>query len=148
MAKTIFIIFIYFYGAYSHAVEELKTIKSAVAEGYVNGLHSKYLRYIAKQLSLNITIKVMSFARRVKAIRNGGLDIIVGVQRTKTREDEFIYIEPYYESLSYRFFSLTKNRHTIKKYQDLSGKLIGINRHAKYFIPFDSDEGYRKWGLP
>jgi ABC-type amino acid transport substrate-binding protein len=119
-------------------------MKSAVAEGYVDGLHSKYLRYIAKKLSVEVTIDVMPFARRVKAIKDGSLDIIVGVQRTKVREDEFIYIEPNYESLSYRFFSLTNLRHTVKEYEDLRGKLIGINRHAKYFSPFDNDAGFEK----
>ncbi|NQZ81266.1 MAG: transporter substrate-binding domain-containing protein [Colwellia sp.] len=144
MVKALFIILVCFYGASSYAAEELKTLRTAVAEGYIDGLHSKYLRYIAQQLSLPITIDVMPFARRVKEIKNGELDIIVGIQRTKTREDEFIYIKPYYESLSYRFFSLTKNRNTIKKYEDLQGKLVGVNRHAKYFSPFDTDESFEK----
>jgi ABC-type amino acid transport substrate-binding protein len=144
MVKILFIIFICFFGAFSQAIEEFKIMKSAVAEGYVDGLHSKYLRYIANKLSVEVTIDVMPFARRVKAIKNGSLDIIVGVQRTRVREDEFIYIEPYYESLSYRFFSLTKTRHMVKEYDDLRGKLIGINRHAKYFSPFDNDVGFEK----
>jgi len=144
MAKISFYILLCFYSVFSSAVEDLKIIKSAVAEGYIDGLHSKYLRYIAKQLALDISIDVMPFARRVKAIKNGSLDIIVGVQRTNTREDEFVYIKPYYESLSYRLFSLTKNRNKVNKYEDLRGKLIGINRHAKYFSPFDSDDSIEK----
>jgi len=144
MFKTLFVMSLCLYGVFSHASEEMNTIKSAVAEGYIDGLQSKYLRYIANEMSLNIEIDVMPFARRVKGIKNGDLDIIVGVQRTKVSEDEFIYIRPYYESLSYRFFSLTKHSNKIKNYGDLHGKLIGINRHAKYFTPFDTDNRLEK----
>jgi len=144
MVKALFVMSLCFYGVFSHAGEKINTIKSAVAEGYIDGLQSKYLRYIANELSLDIVINVMPFARRVKGIESGNLDIIVGVQRTKVSEDEFIYIRPFYESLSYRFFSLTKNSDKIKSYEDLRGKLIGINRHAKYFTPFDADSRLEK----
>jgi len=144
MVRTLFIILLTISSVYSYAAKDTNTIKSAVAEGYIDGLHSKYLKYIAEKLSLNLTIDIMPFARRVKAITNGELDIIVGIQQTKSREDEFVYIKPYYESLSYRFFSLVKNKNSITKYEDLREKLIGVNRHAKYFSPFDSDETLQK----
>lgn len=121
------------------------TIKAAVAEGFIDGLHSKYLHYIADKLSLPIAITAIPFARRIKEVELGRLDIIVGLQKTESRQDAFIYIHPSYESLSYRFFSLSENSHEFKRYEDLKGKLIGVNRHSKYFKPFDHDKHVRKF---
>jgi ABC-type amino acid transport substrate-binding protein len=127
------------------SAEKQTTIRAAVAEGFQDGLHSKYLTYIANKLSLNIEISTMPFARRVQALKHGELDLMVGVQRTEERQDEFIYINPHYETLSYRFFTLKENQKLINRYGDLRGKYIGVNRHAKYFVPFDEDVGLKKF---
>jgi len=116
-----------------------KTIHAAVAEGFIDGLHSKYLRYIADKLSLPISITTIPFARRLKETKLGRLDIIVGVQQNTERDNELVYISPSYESLSYSLYSLTKNNDKFKSYPTLQGKLIGVNRHSKYFEQFDSD---------
>jgi ABC-type amino acid transport substrate-binding protein len=87
-----------------HCQSEDKTIHAAVAEGFIDGLHSKYLEYIADKLSMPISITTIPFARRIKEIEIGRLDIIVGLQQTEERKDKFVYIYPSYESLSYRFF--------------------------------------------
>jgi len=86
----------------------------------------------------------MPFARRIQEIKKGNLDIIVGIQKTQEREDEFIYIEPHYESLSYRFFSLAENRSLTRSYSDLYNKVIGVNKHSKYFPAFDNDKRLQK----
>ncbi|WP_404851950.1 hypothetical protein [Colwellia sp. MB02u-9] len=70
----------------------------------MDGLHSKYLKYIADKLSMPISIASIPFARRLKEIEIDRLDIIVGLQRSDEREKELVYISPSYESLSYRFF--------------------------------------------
>jgi ABC-type amino acid transport substrate-binding protein len=120
-------------------------IKAAVAEEFKDGLHSKYLKYFAEKLNLELELSTMPFARRLLQIKNGQLDLIVGIQRTEDRQDEFIYIFPHYESLSYRIFSLKENHQQIKTYQDLAGKYIGINRYAKYFNAFDNDDNISKF---
>lgn len=127
-----------------HSIAEDKVIKAAVAEGFIDGLHSKYLKYIADKLSMPISITTIPFARRLKEIEIGRLDIIVGIHQTVSRADEFVYINPSYESLSYRFYSLTKNSHKFKSYNDLQGKLIAVNRHSKYFEQFDEDNQIKK----
>ena len=63
-----------------HCLAEEKIIKAAVAEGFIDGLHSKYLKYIADKLSLPISTTTIPFARRLKEIELGRLDIIVGLQ--------------------------------------------------------------------
>ena len=127
-----------------HCIAKDKMINAAVAEGFANGLHSKYLRYIAYKLDMPISITTIPFARRLKEIELGRLDIIVGLHKTDKRTDEFEYIYPNYESLTYRFYSLTKNCHKFKSYEDLQGMLIAVNRHSKYFEQFDKDNQISK----
>jgi len=120
-------------------------IKAAVAEEFRDGLHSKYLQYFADKLNVQLELTTMPFARRLLQIENGQLDLIVGIQKTEQRQDEFIYILPHYESLSHRIFTLKENHLNIKSYRDLAGKYIGVNRYAKYFQPFDGDEKINKF---
>jgi len=119
-------------------------IKTGVSEGFKDGLHSKYLRYIANKLQLGLSIDIIPFARRIKEIEKGNLDIIIGVQRARSRDKALVYISPSYESLSYRFFSLSKNSHQYLDYPDLHGKIIAVNRDSKYFERFNDDEEIAK----
>ncbi|GAA6205605.1 transporter substrate-binding domain-containing protein [Thalassotalea sp. SU-HH00458] len=100
---------------------------------------------MAGKLNLTLELSTMSFARRLLQIRNGQLDLIVGIQKTEDRQDEFIYIFPHYELLSYRIFTLKNKRALIQTYQDLSGKIIGVNRNSKYFKTFDNNESVVKF---
>lgn len=89
-------------------------IRAAVAEEFRHGLHSKYLKYFAEKLNMTLELSTMPFARRLLQIEHGQLDLIVGIQKTDERQDEFIYIMPHYESLSYRIFTLQENHQSIK----------------------------------
>lgn len=120
-------------------------MKAAVAEEFRHGLHSKYLQYLADKLNLTLQLSTMPFARRLLQIKNGQLDLIVGIQKTEDRQDEFIYILPHYELLSHRIFILKNKRDLIQTYQDLSGKIIGVNRNSKYYKAFDNNESVVKF---
>lgn len=122
-------------------------IRSAVANGFQNGLHSKYLRYFADKISAEIEISEITFARRVQQLKSGQLDLMVGVQRTESREDEFVYISPHYETLKFRFYVLKERQNDFNKYIDLYDQMIGINRHAKYYEKFNKDENIGKYPL-
>jgi len=127
--------------------ENKQVFHSGVAKGFDNGLHSKYLKYFADKLSVEIEISSISFARRVQLLKSGKLDLMVGLQRTENREDEFVYILPHYETLRFRYYVLKDRRDDFNTYSDLKGKVVGINRHAKYFSLFDSDESITKYPL-
>ncbi len=127
--------------------KNILTIRSAVPEEFKNGLHSKYLVYFADKLSAKLEISTMPFARRLHQLKTGKLDLMVGLQRTEHREDEYIYIFPAYETLKHRFYSLKENSVGIAKYEDLYGKKVGINRHSKYFPVFDDDKNIEKYPL-
>jgi len=122
----------------SYAQEQ--TIQAAVADGFHNGLHAKYLHYIAKKLSLQLSTTAMPFARRYEELKKGRLDIMIGIQHAPLRSEEVTYLYPAYESLTYQLYALTKNSQQFQSYDDIQGKIIGINRHSKYFDKFDDDK--------
>ncbi len=122
-----------------------QVIQSAVAEGFTDALHSKYLKYIAKRLALDISITTMPFARRYAELKHSRLDIMIGLQHNKTRGNEVIFVYPHYESLSYRFYSLTINKNKYQTHQDLQRKIISTNRHSKYYPKFDNSENIIKF---
>lgn len=138
-----YVVVVLFFCLQCHA--DKTVIRAAVADELKDGLHSKYLQYFADQLNVTLELTTMPLARRLEQIKSGELDIIVGIQKTAAREDEFTYIMPYYERLTYRIFALQKNENNIKSYQDLVGKYIGINRYAKYFKAFDENDAIYKF---
>jgi len=119
-------------------------IRSAVAKEFKNGLHSKYLAYFADKLSARLELSTMSFARRLHELKAGNIDLMVGLQRTESRVDEFIYVFPAYETLKNRFYSLKENSNYFIKYDDFYNKTIGIHRRSKYFTEFDLDKNIEK----
>jgi ABC-type amino acid transport substrate-binding protein len=144
--KFFFVVSALFFSLKSYGNESTKpVIRAAVAEEFREGLHSKYLKYFADKLNVTLELTTMPFARRVAQIKSGELDLIVGIQKTEARQDEFIYIMPHYELLSYRIFALKKDQNKIKSYQDLAGKYVGVNRYAKYFKAFDEDDSINKF---
>lgn len=123
---------------------EITELKASVGEGLRHGLHAKYLRYLAEKLDLSLTIIEMPFARRVKEFREGHLDIFIGVQRVEEKQDEFLYIYPPYETLSYRFYAKPSVAENVDVIDDLAGLRIGINKHARYYSEFDQLESLQK----
>ena len=79
-------------------------IRSSVSKEFMNGLQVKYLKNIAKHMNMEIEILPMPFARRIKELRQGNLDLLVGLQREDDEQDEVVYIAPSYETLRHTFF--------------------------------------------
>lgn len=122
-------------------------IRAAVAEEFKGGLQSQYLKYIANQLGMEMRITTMPFARRIREVQKGNADIIVGLDYTQKRATELIFIYPAYEKLSFRFFALNSRTSDIKSYADLTGKIIGVIREAKYYAGFEQDKSLKKYDL-
>jgi len=122
-------------------------IQAAVAKEFKDGLHSSYLKYIAKHLGMEINITTMPLARRIVEVQKGSLDIIVGLQHSQERADELLFIFPAYEKLSFRYFSLKNNSEIINSYGDLRGKIIGVIRGATYSSSFEQDEELQKYSF-
>ena len=78
-------------------------IKSSVSPEFVDGLHAKYLKHIADQANLPLDIYPMPFARRLASLKDGTINLMVGLKRSHT-EDGFEYLQPRYEELRASFF--------------------------------------------
>lgn len=96
---------------------------------------------------MDISIITVPFALRIREVIKGNLDIIVGLHYSDERAKELIYIYPAYEKLSFRLFSLNDSANDIKSYDDLTGKVIGVVRRAKYYSPFEQDSSLNKYPL-
>lgn len=118
---------------------------SAVSPDFPTGLHSKYLKYLSNELSMPVEIKLMPFARKIKAIQAGELDLVFGIQDFNTpTSDTLIYIHPPYYSDASALFVRAENKTLVNKYQDLTSLLIGVSERAQYFDLFDNDNSLAK----
>lgn len=115
-------------------------IHSSVSPEFLSGLHSKYLRYLAKEMDMELKLSPMSFQRRIEALRKGDIDIMVGLQRRSDEQDEFLYLYPSYETLRHTFFVLKEKRDELVKFEDLKNLNIGVTIHAKYYDRFNKQK--------
>lgn len=120
-----------------------ETIYSSVSQEFPQGLHAKYLHYIANKLDMTLDVAPMPFARRLQALRNGSIDIMVGMQRENSYQDEIIYIYPAYEKLRHTFFVLKDNQAKLASLNDLRDLNIGVTIHAKYYKKFQQQQDLR-----
>ncbi|WP_160177946.1 substrate-binding periplasmic protein [Paraglaciecola mesophila] len=105
----------------------------------MNGLQVKYLKNIAMHMNMEIEILPMPFARRIKELRQGNLDMLVGLQREDEDQDEVVYIAPSYETLRHTFFVRKPDLDQLVNFNDLRKLRIGVTRNAKYFERFNRE---------
>ncbi|WP_448551752.1 substrate-binding periplasmic protein [Thalassotalea montiporae] len=128
----------------SATAHEKLVLRSAVSPDFIDGLHAKYLNYIAENLMMKIDIKPLSFSRRLRALQNGELDILVGLQDSAEQQENLIYIDPPYQILASTFFVRAPEKSSLTNYQDLTSKRIAITAQVAYFDEFDNDESLAK----
>ncbi|WP_100642655.1 substrate-binding periplasmic protein [Alteromonas facilis] len=85
--------------SYAHACR----ILSSVSPEFPNGLHAKYLDYIAKEAKCELDIFPMPFARRVASLRSGEINLMVGI-KSLHKEVGFEFLQPSYETLQSTYF--------------------------------------------
>lgn len=115
-------------------VHAKQPIRSSVSPGFLDGLHAKHLRYIADQLDMPIDIQPLSYARRLKALEQGQLDLMVGVATATEQHYDIVLLRPAYSQSTHHFFSKTNVK--LDKFSDLRGKRIGITANTGYFKSF------------
>jgi polar amino acid transport system substrate-binding protein len=116
------------------------TMYSSVSPEFPNGLHAKYLRYIADKMAMELDIMPMPFARRIRALRQGKIDLMVGMQKENASSDDIIYILPAYEKLRHSFFVLQNSQQKLTRFEDLNEMTIGVTIHAKYYKHFQEQQ--------
>ncbi|MCV2883378.1 transporter substrate-binding domain-containing protein [Aestuariibacter sp. AA17] len=114
-----------------HANAQKHAYFSAVSPEFPNGLHAKYVQYIASELKVPIHIQLIPFARRLRELDNGSLDILVGVSSLRKIGPNTILIHPEYESLGMSLFVNKGNPANIHSPDDIKNKAIAITRGSK-----------------
>ena len=112
-------------------------INASVSPEFPDGLHTKYLQYIAYHLDKELVITPMPFARRLKSLRHGEIDIMVGLQVEHVLNYGFEYLTPSYESLTHSIFVKKGDEDLITKPQDFAKYSFAVTRDAKYFDDYN-----------
>lgn len=106
------------------------------------GSHITALNQLAKILKKQLHfIEAPNFSRCVIMLKLGQVDVVVGLNQNKER-DEFAFYAPYKLEDDHVFISSKKN--AIYHYSDLQGKIIGVPRGTTYFEKFDNDTSLEK----
>ena len=119
-------------------------IRSAVSPDFIDGLHSKYLHYIANAMNMQLNITPLSVARRLRALEHGELDLLVGLQKSENNTAGIVFIEPAYQIQASTFFIRKTDAKRLNNYQDLSTLRIAITDQVSYFDKFDNDQQLAK----
>ncbi|WP_026375313.1 substrate-binding periplasmic protein [Aestuariibacter salexigens] len=88
-----------------------EVLHSSVSPEFPKGLHYQFLTQIAEQLDVELDVLPMPFARRLKSLRDGDIDIMVGLREGIEAGDDFVFLEPSYETIKTGFFALKENQH-------------------------------------
>lgn len=96
---------------------------------------------LAEKMNVQIKYVRVPFARRLEYLKSGEVDMSLGLLRSPERERWIRYIEPPYQTRTNKvFFVRTGKKHSIRSYDDLYGKKIGILCQADAFERFDRDD--------
>lgn len=85
------------------------------------------------------------FARRLKQLEQGKIDLLAGLLKTPEREQYAYFLDPPYKEKSNKFFFVKKGEgFRLKEYQDLYKLKVGVQINSKYFPRFDNDNRINK----
>lgn len=113
------------------------SITAAVSPEFPNGLHYKYLNYLAQQLGVEIQIYPMPLARRLQELKKGSLDILLLSHRDSS---ELIFIEPAYEKIPFALFLREQDKDRVKEKEDMNGFRIGYSIGANLPSSLETDD--------
>tara|TARA_Y100000588_G_scaffold350951_1_gene402401 strand:- start:9 stop:725 length:717 start_codon:yes stop_codon:yes gene_type:complete len=113
-----------------------------VLEPSPSGVHVDALRVLANLLNKKIMfIKSPNFARCVAFLESGEVDVVAGLIPTTPRK-QFAFFAPFKKADQLKVIS--RKQIKITKYEELSGKIIGVARGESYFPRFDQDTSLDK----
>lgn len=113
----------------------------------LTGIDIEIIQLLEKELDLNIKIVQKPWARCLKSMESGSVDMMIGLAYTEDRAKYIEYIDLAYYRVKPAFFQL-KNKTKISNYKDLSNKKIGYVNGSSYFKEFDNDLTLEKVALP
>ncbi|RHW76122.1 ABC transporter substrate-binding protein [Colwellia sp. RSH04] len=107
-----------------------------------HGIHITGLEKLAT--TLNKTLRFVAspnFARCVRLLKNGQVDVIAGLNKSKERE-AFAFYAPY--TIEEELVVIAKKEIDIINYQSIQDKIIGVPRGTTYFRKFNEDSSLNK----
>jgi len=107
-----------------------------------HGIHVTALTKLAQTFNKKIQFfESPNFARCVRLLKNGDVDVIAGLNKNKKRE-KFAFYAPY--RIEEDHVVISKKASDISDYQSLQGKIIGVPRGTTYFRKFNDDTSLNK----
>lgn len=107
----------------------------------MDGLHTRYLRYLAEQMDMELEIYPMPFARRLVSLENGEIDLMVGVKGSYP-EKGFVYLRPSYETLRNTYFVRADELHILTEPSQIDNLTLAITIDDQTLM----DKAYDKVG--
>lgn len=106
---------------------------------------------LAKELAARLGTKLVRYpcpwARCLKAVEQGKIDLIFSVFKTTEREKSMLFLQPALAQHQVTFYFLVKdlNKTPIRQYSDLAQLSIATLRGNQYFSRFDQDDTLNKF---
>lgn len=112
----------------------------------MDGINAEVLQQIFHGMNLQLKIRECPWQRCLSELREGKIDVILGLFKTPERESLYYFCDPPYKDRSNKAFYLRKGEgHRVQSYEDLySLNAIGVTRGYKNFRRFDHDQKLKK----
>ena len=115
-------------------VEAREVLRSSVSPEFRNGLQEKYLHYLAEKASMDLKIYPMPISRRIRALKQGEIDIMVSISDSLPENDDFYKLSPSYEQISSQYFLRSEDVEKLSSRKDLKKLIVGmtIDKQARF----------------
>ncbi len=107
------------------------------------GLYLEIFEEIADRLGWEVQYREAPFRRLQLMLKQGEIDIMLGLVRTKERDKSMEFVAPAFPPERRLFFYLD-DHNRIERYADLYEKTVGVLEGASYFRRFDQDDELAK----
>lgn len=98
------------------------------------------MNLLVKEARVESVNYYLPFARRLRSLQLGQVDITAGLIKTEQREQDIYFLEPAYLSTARHYFVIRKSElRSLNQYSDLYPMRVGIKLGAKHFARFDQD---------
>lgn len=109
------------------------------------GIDIVFMNKLASLSGVKANYIVCPFARCLRQLEKGEIDLIINLYKTQERLRYLTYLKHEYIAGGYRTFYVHSDSNiVINNYHDLKGRLIGQLKGAKYFERFDNDTKLQK----
>lgn len=113
---------------------------SVASNAGFDGIDWELLQELSARTGIEIYPIPYPFARGLKEVEAGRIDLITSVVKTDERSKYMGFLPTSYYQCQTAFYAQPELASQIKNYEDLYGKRIGYTLGSAYFEPFDSDK--------